>query len=227
LPPASWPAQNIRVLIDSSWALPREASDWRRQTTRGVAEANPGKRSRLVWRQGARSGNRHGDGRQRKNFTEPEQPGPPCVKDPVEKQSIRFTTWKVETMNRQISAANAPKPFSNYAQAIEIPAGSRILHVAGQVGVGLDGHIPEDPARQHELCWENAFAILAAAGMNHTDVVDAHVFITDRAHIGIYREIRDRMLKGHRAAATLLIVSGLADPRLVVEVAIVAAAPAT
>ena len=44
----------------------------------------------------------------------------------------------------------------------------------------------------------------------------------------LYREVRDRMLKGHKPAATLLIVSGLADPRLVVEVAaVVAAAPAT
>jgi hypothetical protein len=35
------------------------------------------------------------------------------------------------------------------------------------------------------------------------------------------------MLKGHAPAATLLIVSGLADERLVVEVDLVAAAPAT
>jgi 2-iminobutanoate/2-iminopropanoate deaminase len=130
-------------------------------------------------------------------------------------------------MNKPVFTENAPKPFSNYAQAIEIPPGSRILHVAGQVGSTADGQIPEDPARQHELCWENALAILAAAGMDHTHIVDAHVFITNRSHIAIYRETRDRLLKGHRAAATLLVVAGLADPRLVVEVAIVAAAPAT
>ncbi len=49
-------------------------------------------------------------------------------------------------MNRTIFTENAPKPFSNYAQAIEISPGSRILHVAGQVGATPDGHIPEDPA---------------------------------------------------------------------------------
>jgi 2-iminobutanoate/2-iminopropanoate deaminase len=130
-------------------------------------------------------------------------------------------------VNKAIETAAAPKPFSNYAQAIEIPAGSRILHVAGQVGSTPDGHIPDDPKRQHELCWENALAILAAAGMDHTNIVDAHVFITDRSHIGLYRETRDRLLRGHRAAATLLVVAGLADPRLCVEVAVVAAAPAT
>ena len=70
-------------------------------------------------------------------------------------------------------------------------------------------------------------AVLAAAGMDHRHVVDAHVYITERAHLGIYRQMRDRFLKGHRPAATLLIVAGLADERLVVEVDLVAAAEAS
>ena len=130
-------------------------------------------------------------------------------------------------MLKTIATSKAPKPFSNYAQGIEVAPGSRIVHVSGQVGATVTGDIPDDPARQHELAWENALAVLEAAGMDHTNVVDAHVYITERSHIGLYRETRDRKLKGHRSAATLLIVSGLADPRLVVEVDLVAAAPAT
>lgn len=130
-------------------------------------------------------------------------------------------------MVRAIATENAPKPFSNYAQGIEVGPGSRVVHVSGQVGATLDGSIPDDPGRQHQLAWENALAVLAAAGMDHSHVVDAHVYITERSHIALYRETRDRMLKGHRPAATLLIVAGLADPRLVVEVDVVAAAPAT
>ena len=42
----------------------------------------------------------------------------------------------------------------------------------------------------------------------------------------LYRATRDRFLKGHKPAATLLIVAGLADERLVVEVDLVAAAEA-
>ena len=130
-------------------------------------------------------------------------------------------------MLKPITTPDAPKPFSNYAQGIEIAPGSRIVHVSGQVGASVGGEIPADPARQHQLAWDNALAVLAAAGMDHTNVVDAHVYITHRAHIGLYREIRDRMMKGHKPAATLLIVAGLADERLVVEVDLVAAAPAT
>lgn len=129
-------------------------------------------------------------------------------------------------MLRPIETSKAPKPFSAYAQGMEIPPGHRVVHVSGQIGVTVSGDIPADPARQHELAWENAMAVLAAAGMDHQNVVDAHVYITDPAHIALYRETRDRFMQGHKPAATLLIVAGLADARLVVEVDLVAAAEA-
>jgi enamine deaminase RidA (YjgF/YER057c/UK114 family) len=129
-------------------------------------------------------------------------------------------------MINPIETENAPKPLSAYAQGMEIPPGHRVVHVSGQVGATVSGEVPADPARQHELAWENAMAVLAAAGMDHRHVVDAHVYITDRAHLALYRQTRDRFLKGHRPAATLLIVAGLADERLVVEVDLVAASAA-
>ena len=129
-------------------------------------------------------------------------------------------------MPKPIYTPEAPKPFSNYAQGMEVTAGSRIVHVSGQVGATVAGDIPSDPARQHELAWENALAILRAAGMDHTNVVDAHVYITERSHVPLYRQIRDRVMQGHKPAATLLVVAGLADERLVVEVVLVAAGPA-
>ena len=128
-------------------------------------------------------------------------------------------------MLKQIETDAAPKPFSNYAQAVEIAPGSRHLFVAGQVGADPSGKIPESAEEQHRLAWANVLVILKAAGMDHRNIVDARVFITDRSQIGLYRQIRDEVLKGHRAAATLLVVAGLADPRLVVEVTVVAAAP--
>ena len=127
-------------------------------------------------------------------------------------------------MPAPIETPKAPKPFSNYAQAVTVEPGARYLFVSGQVGVSLSGDIPGDAGQQHQLAWDNVLAILEAAGMDHRNIVDAHVYITDRNHVGLYRETRDRLLKGHRTAATLLVVAGLADPRFVVEVAVVAAA---
>lgn len=129
-------------------------------------------------------------------------------------------------MLKPIETPRAPKPFSNYSQAVAVDPGARYLFVAGQVGARVDGSIPDGTREQHRLAWENVLAILAADGMDHGHIVDAHVYITDAAHIPLYRETRDLMLKGHKPAATLLVVAGLADPRLVMEVSVVAAAPA-
>jgi 2-iminobutanoate/2-iminopropanoate deaminase len=125
-------------------------------------------------------------------------------------------------MLNQIETDAAPKPFSNYAQAIEIAPGARYLFIAGQVGADPSGRIPDSPEEQHRLAWANVLGILKAAGMDHRNIVDARVFITDRAQIGLYRQVRDEVLKGHKAAATLLVVAGLAEPQLVM---VIAAAP--
>src|SRR5687768_3159250 len=113
-------------------------------------------------------------------------------------------------MLNQIETDAAPKPFSNYAQAIEIAPGARYLFIAGQVGADPLGRIPDSPEEQHRLAWANVLGILKAAGMDHRNIVDARVFITDRAQVGLYRQVRDEVLKGHKAAATLLVVTGLA-----------------
>jgi 2-iminobutanoate/2-iminopropanoate deaminase len=128
-------------------------------------------------------------------------------------------------MPKYLETPEAPKPFSNYSQAVEISASARIIHIAGQVGIAPDGQIPADEKAQHELAWKNVLAILKSQNMTSRNLVDCHVFITNSDSVGLYRDVRDRMLEGARPAATLLIVAGLADPRLRVEVAAVAAAP--
>ena len=123
-----------------------------------------------------------------------------------------------------VDTPNAPVPASNYSQGIVVPSTNRNLHVSGQIGITHDGVIPDDPAAQHDLCWTHALAILESEGMDHRNVVMARVYITNPAHVALYRATRDRFMAGHKPAATLLIVAGLADPRLCVEVELMASA---
>jgi enamine deaminase RidA (YjgF/YER057c/UK114 family) len=122
-----------------------------------------------------------------------------------------------------VQTDEAPLPFSNYSQAVETSAGARMLHISGQVGATLNGEFPLSEEEQHELAWRNVLAILKSRNMTARNLVDCHVFITNPASVALYRRVRDRMLEGARPAATLLIVAGLADPQLKVEIAAVAA----
>jgi 2-iminobutanoate/2-iminopropanoate deaminase len=62
--------------------------------------------------------------------------------------------------------------------------------------------------------------------LGQADIVEITVYITNSDGVPLYREVRDEMMAGHEAASTLLIISGLANPDWVVEVAVIAEAPA-
>ena len=126
-------------------------------------------------------------------------------------------------MVRYIQCDDAPAPFSNYSQAVEVPAGYRHFAVSGQVGVDADGNLAPDEAGQHEQTWRNILAILAHDGMTADDIVEVVAYVTDSSGVPIYREVRDRMLDGALPASTLLVISGLADPAWKVEISVRAA----
>ena len=125
-------------------------------------------------------------------------------------------------MNRTIQTDKAPPSFSAYSQAVEVPANARTVHVSGQVGVDADGRIPEDPETQHVLAWRNVFAVLEAAGMAKTDIVDVFAIVTSQDGVKTFREVRDRMFDGHLACSTI-IIAGLASPDWKIEIAVKAA----
>ena len=97
------------------------------------------------------------------------------------------------------------------------------MHVSGQVGVTADGTLADGEEAQHEQVWKNILGILAADNMGPGDIVSVEGFVTQQSGVPLYREVRDRMLGGAKPASTLLIVSGLADPAWLVEIAVVAA----
>jgi 2-iminobutanoate/2-iminopropanoate deaminase len=125
--------------------------------------------------------------------------------------------------NRYFNPDNMTPPFSQYTHGVAIPPGSRIVHTAGQVGVGDDGTIPPGFVGQAENLWRNLSGILAGDGLNWGDVVKVNHYLTNREDIAAYRNIFLSHLGEAAPAATLVIVEALAMPELKLEVEIVAA----
>lgn len=127
-------------------------------------------------------------------------------------------------MIRYIATTDAPKPFSRYSQAVEVASGHRLVFVSGQAGVASDGRQPDSEEGEHEQAWANVLAILGSEGLGTRDIVDVTAYVTSQEGVSIYRKVRDRMLEGAEPASTLLVISGLADPKWRVEIQVVAAA---
>ena len=107
---------------------------------------------------------------------------------------------------------------TSYSLAAVVKPEARRVIVSGQIGAAPDGAVSTDPAAQIEQAYANIAAVLAAHGLGLRDIVKTTVFLTDRSQIGPYREVRAHVMGDHAPASTLLIVSGLADPRFLVEI---------
>ncbi len=114
-------------------------------------------------------------------------------------------------------------PAALYVHAMEAPANARWLFISGQIGVHRDGRVGHDAREQAEIVWGNVVAILASAGMGVCDIVKLTSYVVGRKHLAPLREVRERVLAGHKPASTLIIVAGLAQPQWLVEVEVYAA----
>jgi enamine deaminase RidA (YjgF/YER057c/UK114 family) len=124
---------------------------------------------------------------------------------------------------RDLNAPDAPLPAAAYTHAIEVTGATRTLYISGQVGVRMDGTIPDDVAEQSRLAWQNLEAQLRAAGMTLDNLVKIVTILPNHGDLAKVREGRSAVL-GDRRPASTLIVGGLADPRWKIEVEGVAVA---
>jgi enamine deaminase RidA (YjgF/YER057c/UK114 family) len=104
-----------------------------------------------------------------------------------------------------------------YSRAIVV--GDRCL-VSGTTDAGHDGASahPGDPGAQARAAFAIVERALAAAGLDLRDVVRTRMYVTDRASIEPVLAVHGELFREVRPAATLVIVAGLIDPTLLVEV---------
>lgn len=126
-------------------------------------------------------------------------------------------------MFRFLSPKSIRPPFARYSHGVEVPAGKRLVVCSGQLGIGPDDSVPDDAGAQAELCFGNISAVLAEAGLGLPDIVRINTFVSDRAFMKPYMEVRDRLFSDPAPASTLLIVSGFSRPEFKIEIEAIAA----
>jgi len=114
-------------------------------------------------------------------------------------------------------------PVGAYSHTASVPQGTEMIFVSGQVGMRADGSVPEAFAEQAELVFQNLRSCLAAHGLGMEAVVKLTSYLLPGQDIQLMREIRQRYLRGHRPASTLVYVPLLASPSFLLEVEATAA----
>ena len=119
-----------------------------------------------------------------------------------------------------ITACNPPtvRAPTGYTHGLLLEGTGRRLIISGQVGIAADGSVPSTGEGQIAQTFANLRAVLEANGMGFTNLVKTTVFLTDRSLLASFRAAREAVYAGHAPCSTLLFVSGLVDPRLMVEI---------
>jgi enamine deaminase RidA (YjgF/YER057c/UK114 family) len=121
-------------------------------------------------------------------------------------------------MPRFFNPSTVAAPASLYSHGAEHFVSGRRLLIAGQVGMRLDGTLPESLEDQMEVAFDNLVAVLRAADMSVNDLIQVTVYVTVPGSVAVWRAVRDAKLAGHAPAATYLEVAGLARPDFLVEI---------
>jgi enamine deaminase RidA (YjgF/YER057c/UK114 family) len=126
---------------------------------------------------------------------------------------------------RFINPKTLAKP-PGYTYVVDTSGPGRTVYVAGQLGLDLDNKLvgaPGDFRAQATKAFENLAAALAGVGAGMKDVVKINNYLTDMAHIGVFREVRDQFVNLAAApASTTVAISQLARPGALFEVEAIA-----
>lgn len=117
-----------------------------------------------------------------------------------------------------------------YANGIIVPAGRRLLFVAGQIGWDSEQRLGDDDfAGQFEQALSNVLAVVRAAGGEPADVARLTVYVVDKAeYAAARRELGQRwreLMGRHYPAMTLVEVRSLLARGAKVEIEATAAVP--
>ncbi len=120
-------------------------------------------------------------------------------------------------MRRLISSRSPWEPLVGFSRAVAI---GNAVYVAGTAPYNEEGVLvgAGDVYAQTVQCLRIIERALVAAGSTMNDVVRTRIYITDRSFAADAGRAHAEFFRDIRPAATMVVVAGLVDPAMLVEI---------
>ena len=134
-------------------------------------------------------------------------------------------------MPKAVTPKKFGAPLGMYSHGMVAPGGE-IVVVAGQVGMGQGGEVAGgDIVAQTKQALDNVRTVVEAGGCSMRDIVRLQTFLTHAEDIPGFMKARAEVFPGYFPDGvyppnTLLIISSLVKPELLVEIEAMAVRPA-
>ncbi|MFJ5767528.1 RidA family protein [Lysinibacillus sp. NPDC093210] len=110
------------------------------------------------------------------------------------------------------------QPVAPYVHQIEITGPNKWLTLSGQIGMTVDGTVPENPITQLKLALNNIKKNLESASMTVDDLTKVVFYLVGDFDSTERKEVMNDFFGDHVPCMTMLYVVALAAPAFKVEI---------
>jgi enamine deaminase RidA (YjgF/YER057c/UK114 family) len=127
-------------------------------------------------------------------------------------------------MKREIKSERLSEPAGVFSQATEVSMEGSLLFLSGLTSRNRDGSVYGigDIKAQTERCLDSLTTLLEEAGAGIDDVTAVTVYVLDMGHFEQIHEVRSRYFRPPYPSSTMVQVSQLALPEMLIEITAIA-----
>jgi len=114
-------------------------------------------------------------------------------------------------------------PMGEYTHLTIVPSEAELIVSSGQVGIDIEGNIPDSVEKQFQIALENTITLLKSENINTDGIIKVNIWLTETVDKEVFVDIYKKFHNGSSPSMTLAYVSALGTPDLKVELEVWAA----